>query len=229
MRESSYEIELRDPEVIDDDVAVGLLDGAPWTRFAALGDSLIAGAGDYAEGYRREYWVDRLTNVLASARPGLAALNVGVRDKLIGDVIDDQLPQVLRFRPDLVLVDGGGNDMFYESFDVTLTESRFEALVVALKSTGADVVTFTMFGMRQDLHLPEPAGSRLEGRMEAWQHAVRCVSQRQGTILIDFEANPAAGRPDLYSDDLIHLNTRGHAVAATQAIETLSSHLEGRR
>jgi lysophospholipase L1-like esterase len=219
----SFAAELQDPYVVGEDVATAALAAAPWRRFGALGDSLVAGAGDLIEGYRPVYWVDRVRDALDGGRARIDHLNVGERNSVIADILDAQLPRVLSFRPDLVLVDGGANDLFSGDFDLDVTAARLETLVGTLVSTGATVVTFTLFGMARNLTIPEPWGSRLLSRMDAWQATVRNVGRERGAHVIDFASHPAAGDPAMYSSDLIHLNTRGHAIAATAAVRFLAS------
>jgi lysophospholipase L1-like esterase len=219
--------ERADPHVIGTERARDILAAAPWTRVAALGDSLVAGAGDAVQGYAPTYWVDRVVGHLRSAQPGLLYVNEGERDQRLRRVIEHQLPRVLAFGPDLVIADGGGNDLFVEHHDAGRATARYEHLIDSLLVTGATVVTFTMFGMPRDLSFPEPFGSRLATRMGHWQQVVRDVAHARGTILIDFEHHPLAGDPRLYSDDMVHLNARGHAVAASCAVEALAAHLSG--
>jgi len=124
-----------------------LLRDSSWHRFAMLGDSIAAGVGDPLDGYRSAPWADRLADALARQRPELQYLNVAERDREVEDIVRDQLPGVLAFRPDLVGVNGGANDMFRREFDVERVRARYEPMVAELTSTGATVMTWTMLGL----------------------------------------------------------------------------------
>jgi lysophospholipase L1-like esterase len=75
-------------------------------RFVALGDSYTIGTGIAHEGS----WPSQLAARLADAGLELAG-NLGVNGYTTGDLIDRELPQLARLRPDLVSVLIGVNDV----------------------------------------------------------------------------------------------------------------------
>lgn len=218
-------VESTDPHVLPAHRGAAMLAGAPWRRFAMLGDSIVAGVGDPTPGYRDVPWGDRVAEALRRAQPGLQYLNVGERDRTVDEVAEEQLPGVLAFGPHLAAVNGGANDMFRRHFDAAAVAHRHEGLVTALAASGATVITWTMFGLRRGVDLPEPWGSRLRGRYTLVQDLVRDVAARHDTIFVDFEAHPLSGDPSIYSADLIHLNRRGHAVVASEIVAALGRRL----
>ncbi|MGW7792455.1 hypothetical protein ACWGKX_34015, partial [Streptomyces tricolor] len=68
--------EATDPFCLDQADAVAQLTGAPWGRYAVIGDSLSAGTGDPTPGYRDQGWSDRLAGILREVRPDLEYLNL---------------------------------------------------------------------------------------------------------------------------------------------------------
>src|ERR1700734_3168960 len=109
--------ESRDPYLLDAAGAAALLSGAPWDRFAAVGDSGAAGVTEPLAGYATRSWFDRVAAWLRAARPGLVTLNLGRRDALARQVAAEQLPSALRFGPELTAVLAGGNDILQRHFD----------------------------------------------------------------------------------------------------------------
>lgn len=221
-------LETTDPRVLDGSEEQRLLRGAPWRRLGALGDSIVQGIGDPVDGYDERSWLDRVADALRREQPGLDVLNLGRRDRVAAEIARDQLPAVEAFAPDLVFVNGGANDMFRGRFDPEAVRAEYEPMIARLVATGATVVTWTMFDIRQALELPEPWGSRLAERYDPLQELVRDVSRRYDTVLVDFGAESASTDPGIYSADLLHLNMRGHAIAASMAIRRLGVHLAAR-
>jgi lysophospholipase L1-like esterase len=82
----------------------------PFRSFVALGDSFTEGVGDpYPDG-TYQGWADRFARHLAATLAGLTCANLAIRGKLVGQVIDEQIPPAIRLAPDLVSIAAGGND-----------------------------------------------------------------------------------------------------------------------
>jgi lysophospholipase L1-like esterase len=222
-------VESTDPFVLAPHAEDALLRTAPWHRVAMLGDSIVAGVGEPLDGYRTMPWGDRVADALRRRTPSVQYLNVAERDRTVAEIAGDQLPGVLAFAPDLVVVNGGGNDMFRKEFAIDDVRAVYESIVARLVQTGATVLTFTMLTLSRGVELPEPWGSRLLSRYALVQDMTREVAARHGTVLVDYERHPASGDPGIYASDLIHLNMRGHAIVASAAIAELGRHLAEER
>jgi lysophospholipase L1-like esterase len=220
-------VESTDPHVLPVHAEDALLRTAPWRRLALLGDSIVAGVGEPLQGYRTLPWGDRVADALRRRNPSLQYLNVAERDRTVAEIARDQLPGVLAFAPDLVVVNGGGNDMFRKAFAIDDVRAVYEPMVATLARSGATVVTFTMLGLSRSARLPEPWGSRLMSRYALVQDMTRTVAARHGTVLVDYERHAVSGDPGIYATDLIHLNMRGHAIVASAMIAELGRHLAG--
>jgi lysophospholipase L1-like esterase len=94
---------------------------APWRRYIALGDSFTEGLSDADPARPGEYrgWADRLAEHLAAAAPDhdVEYANLAIRGKLLGQVVEEQVPVALGARPDLVSLVAGGNDMLRPGSD----------------------------------------------------------------------------------------------------------------
>lgn len=223
--DGDWSAERRDPDVLDPDAADRLLAGAPWRRLATLGDSIVEGLAEELDGYGPVNWCGRLADALRRQQPELEHLNLGRRDLVAAEIREQQLDEALGWRPDLALVLGGGNDLLVPEFDPRPVVAELEAMTVALKDTGATVVSCTMFDITNALDMPPEFGAELESRLHSLFDAIRAMSRRQGTILMDFAAEPVCADPGLYAKDFKHANARGHAVAGSVAIRSLGEFL----
>ncbi|MDX5398608.1 MAG: SGNH/GDSL hydrolase family protein, partial [Actinomycetes bacterium] len=88
-------------------------------------------------------WADRLALHLDRRRGGAPPLeyaNLAIRGRLLGQIIDEQLPQALELAPDLVTLCGGGNDLLRPGADPDALAERVEGAVALLRSRGIDVL-----------------------------------------------------------------------------------------
>jgi lysophospholipase L1-like esterase len=208
--------------VLSAEQAGAALTGAPWRRAAALGDSLVAGTGDRLPGMEHRSWVDRVFDAVRVHQPGLETLNAGVRDVLIDAVVAEQLPRILAFDADLVIVNGGGNDMLRRRFDAEGVARSYRELVGRLADGRRTVAVFTMFEASRVIAYPEPFRSWIAERYGSLQGLVRDVAREHGCVLIDFGADDVPLSLDMWSRDGLHLNSRGHALAGAIAVRALA-------
>lgn len=218
--------EAHDPYGIADDEADRLLHGAPWRRLVVLGDSLVLAVGDETPGYRATSWADRLADALRRGRPELEYVNLGCRGLRAAEVRATQLQRACDVEPDLACVICGGNDLLLETFDAGAVEAELDTIVARLRHAGADVITWTIQDITQAW--PMLADGPLLGRLTALNEAVRAVSARHGTILVEQWWMPACAEREIYSADLMHSSMRGHAVVAAVTIRRLGEHLRAR-
>ncbi len=81
-----------------------------WTRMVSLGDSFTEGLHD-GDDDALVGWADRLAVHLDRRRPDgppLEYANLAIRGRLLGQIIEEQLPRALDLEPDLVTLCGGG-------------------------------------------------------------------------------------------------------------------------
>jgi hypothetical protein len=52
---------------------------------------------------------------------------------------------------------------------------------------------------------------------------------RRGAVLVRMRRHPASADTDVYASDRLHLNARGHAIVATEAVRALSQEITDRR
>jgi len=215
---------LRDPDVLPDpdpDLAA-LVRGAPWRRLAVVGDSIAEGVREPLDGYRDLSWIDRIAEPLRAAVPELTVLNLGRRSLLAAEVRASQLEAALAFRPDLAIVSAGGNDSLRRSFLPDAVERELDAIVGALRRTRADVLMLELMDIVASGLVPPEHADLLDERMYRLAALTRAVARRHGAILVEMRRHPASAEPGVYASDRLHLNARGHAIVATEAVRALS-------
>jgi lysophospholipase L1-like esterase len=218
--------EATDPYCLDPGTERSLLAGAPWRRLVVMGDSVALGVGDPVDGYRDLSWADRLALALAprpDRRRSPAYVNLGVRGSRAAEIRATQLEPALAFRPDLVAVTAGGNDMLSRRFDAEAVREEIEAVVSPLRATGADVITFGLFDISRAPFVPDEMREGLRDRNHRLGEITREVADRHGALHVSFLSHPASSDAATYSADLLHVNRRGHAIVATEVIRSLSS------
>jgi lysophospholipase L1-like esterase len=210
--------ELADPLCITADEATRLLRVSPWRRLAVLGDSFAKGTGDPSPGYADTPWPRRVAAALAANGPEFAYLNTGVIGARTEQVRTEQLPQVLDFRPDLVNVAAGGNDLFAPVPDYDAVENDLDEIYSALREHGADIFAFTVANVFDAM--PELAEFR--DRMAALNERIRSVARKHHAVLIEMWDHPIRLRPTLMSADGIHFRIEGQAALASEIVRALS-------
>ena len=184
--------------------------------FVALGDSFTEGLDDLtatAESYRG--WADRFAERLAERQPGLRYANLAVRGKTLRQVADEQVPQAIALRPDLVSIAAGGNDMLRPSADPDLLAESFEAAVRRLRQAGGPVLIFTGFDPRF------PVLRLIRGKVAAYNMHLRSIADRHQCQLVDLWSMTVLRDPQAWSADRLHLTAEGHRRVALRACEVL--------
>ncbi|WP_410875038.1 SGNH/GDSL hydrolase family protein [Nocardia sp. A7] len=219
-----FPAEADDPLVLAPEQTAALLAGAPWQRFAVLGDSIAAGTGDPSPGYAPTGWADRVAADLTAVNPTLAYRNTGRIGATSGQVIDRQLAEILDFAPDLVHLSCGGNDLFTAGGDVDRLSENLSIILTALAATGAQLSIFTMADVWSVERMAPMRAMR--PRMIALNEVLRAVAAEFGAALTELWNHPLRSRPELMSADLIHFTTSGQAVLASEVVKSLASRID---
>ncbi len=166
-------------------------------------------------------WADRLAERIAEDQPELLYANLAIRGKLTSQVRTEQLDAALALEPDLASVLSGLNDVLRKQCDVAAVAGEIEAMVVALRGVGADVITVTF----PDPVPVNPLASRAAPRVRYLNALIRDLSAAHGAKLVDLEAHSVSSDRRLWDVDRLHANPEGHRRIALAAAETLG--LEG--
>lgn len=222
-RSSVPESESSDPDCITQAQAVALLADAPWRSLVVVGDSVAAGVRQPLDGYLDECFADRLGSALAVTRPGFRYQNLGVRDLKLQQIMDSQLVPAIAFRPDAAVVIAGGNDVLGRQFDAGYVRDRLEALLGALAGAGADIITVGLFDLARSGLVPREMRHELAARFDELDRLTAEAVAAVGGLHIDTHHHPRSSDPAIYSDDRIHGNARGHAIAFAAIVSELAA------
>ena len=194
-----------------------------WRRYAALGDSFTEGLCDEVRpDGRHRGWADRLAEQLARAAQaegadGIEYVNLAVRGRLVGQVVDEQVPVACSLRPDLASLAVGVNDTLRPRFDLHTTATALEAGVRALRGGSCDVL-LVAFG---DPARRSVVMGRVRERIRAYNSAVEAIAEQYGCYLVRFWDVAAMDDDALWDEDRLHLSPEGHRLAADCALEAL--------
>jgi lysophospholipase L1-like esterase len=152
-----------------------------YTRYVAIGDSQTEGLWDGDDSVGLVGFADRLAAILDSHHPGLQYANLAVRGRRIQDVLDNQLPQALSMRPDLISVCIGMNDVTRPGrhFDRGLADLNI--VYERLARSGATVLTTTFPDVARML----PVGRLIASRIGRINEAIAAAAERHGFRLVD--------------------------------------------
>jgi lysophospholipase L1-like esterase len=184
------------------------------STFIALGDSFTEGLHDPGPGGEYRGWADRFAEILAARNGGLQYANLAVRGKMLGEVVDDQLPAALAMAPDLVSIAAGGNDLLRPSADPDSLAEVFEAAVIRLRDAGCQVLVLTGFDPRTF-----PVIRWIRGKVAVYNMHLRAIADRRGAVVVDLWSMPVLCDPRVWSDDRLHLTAEGHRRVALRACE----------
>lgn len=194
-----------------------------WTTYVALGDSMSEGLWDVdpADPTRCRGWADLLAGALSQRRtaagaPPLRYANLAVRGKLLGEILDEQLPLALEMAPDLVSLVGGGNDILRPGADVDALAARLEDGVARLRAAGADVLMATGVDTRDS-----PLIKATRGKVGIYNAHIWSIARRHGAHVLDTWGMASLRDWRLWADDRIHMSPEGHARTAQAALVAL--------
>jgi len=146
---------------------------------------------------------DKSYPAVLSQRLGLKVINAGVPGEITGQGVV-RLPGLLKqYKPDLVLISHGGNDIL-RNVDAGTTEQNLRQMIHDVRASGAEVVLIA---------IPKPslfasAAPFYETLSESLEVPVEL------DIVTSLQKSPK------YKSDTIHFNVEGYALMA-EAIETL--------
>jgi lysophospholipase L1-like esterase len=201
-----------------------------WRSYVAVGDSFTEGMDDIGPDGRFRGWADLVAARLAaeyrnshSGRPKAEEVpdfryaNLAIRGRLFDRIVDEQVPEALRMRPDLVSFAGGGNDVLRRNFDPQAMLGRFDDVVRMLRANGADVIIFRWADVTGRL----PGRRMILPRMRVLNQAVQEVATRHGARMVDLWHDKEFDNPRLWSEDRLHMSPVVHRRVAAHVLTAL--------
>jgi len=185
-------------------------DGRP--RIVAFGDSLTAGLGVGAD----ESYPAQLQRRLDQLNYRYRVINAGVSGETTAGGVR-RVPWVLSSKPDVVILELGGNDGL-RGLSLEQTKSNLSEIIQRLQLAG---VTVILAGMR----LPPNYGQEYTRGFEAIYPA---LAKQYHLPLIPFFLEGVAASSTLNQADGIHPTKEGYRVIVEQILKTLSPLLDRR-
>ncbi|MBE2999674.1 SGNH/GDSL hydrolase family protein [Nocardiopsis sp. HNM0947] len=189
----------------------------PIRTYVALGDSITEGMEDNS-GPGGEYrgFADRLAEHLGTLTPDFRYANLGVRGRRMHHIFGEQLEKALEWKPDLVTVLAGGNDVLRPGSNLDALAEHFEWGVRQLLDAGLRVVIISGHDTGWI-----PVLRYYRGRIAIYSMHMRSVAERTGTEIVDLWALNALNDPRAWSEDRLHLNGTGHQVVAARIADLI--------
>ena len=190
--------------------------------YVAVGDSFTEGLDDLTAvggGYRG--WADRFAEHLAARQPGLCYANLAIRGQVLSEVAQEQVPQAIAFRPDLVSIAAGGNDMLRPGADPDTLAESYDDVIRTLLQAGCPVLMFTGFDPRF------PVLRLIRGKVAAFNMHLRAIADRHQCHVVDLWSMNVLRDPRAWSADRLHLTPDGHRRVALRACEVIGGSCRG--
>jgi lysophospholipase L1-like esterase len=193
----------------------------PWHHYVAIGDSFTEGIGDSVEGFAKLGAMDRIAVALRQTNPDLRYTNLAKRGLLVAEIREQQLEPALRLKPDFVSVVAGANDIMTGRFDATRWEEEFRTLYEALTESGSLVVAVNTPEFPILATLKEPLQARVKSNIARGNSIIERLAAQYQVILVDAWASSQRSDPEDWSEDGVHLNSRGYFKFAQETLKVI--------
>jgi lysophospholipase L1-like esterase len=197
----------------------------PPYRVAVIGDSSVTAPGVTGP---QDIWVSRVCSRLATDRHVMLK-SFAVSGSRADDLLRDQLRPAIRTRPDMVLVSVGANDCIH-GVPLRQFERRLDELVEALMETGALVILSGVGDIGTIPRLKPPLRNLMTRRSARFNRVHEIVAERHGAHVVPHRRdNPTIWYTDrgLWSADLFHVSSAGHAIWADSTWRAIEPLLDG--
>jgi len=186
--------------------------------FAILGDSAASGVGDSDKNgvtrgwgyYLAKHFQDPLVYVNLS-RPGAQS----------AEVLEDQLPKALVFKPDIAAVIVGGNDALRNGFDPNKLHQNLRATILELKKSGAEVLLLQLHDPSRLVPLPRLLARVLCRRINAVNRVIHSVGREFNAQILLTRSIQEIYERKVWHVDRMHPSKYGHQIMATHFREIL--------
>ena len=188
-------------------------------RYVAIGDSFTEGVGDDLPDGRVRGWADLVAQgwADASATP-IEYSNLAIRGKLAWPIVDQQLEPALALRPTHLSFNGGGNDMIRPRTSISDVVSAFSRVIERCDEEGVRLILLS--GANPSAQLP--LSRLIQRRGDVLSHAVSARIIDRPDIIRAFNwPDRELSTPAYWSEDRLHMNSRGHHRVAARVLTAL--------
>ncbi|TPW93100.1 SGNH/GDSL hydrolase family protein [Schumannella luteola] len=144
--------------------------------------------------------------------------NLAIRGKLIGPIVEQQLEPALALKPTHLSFNGGGNDILRPSADVGRIVELFAHVLRRCDEEGVQLILLSGANPTRQL----PLGAVMRRRGDLLSRAVEArIADRPDIVRAMNWFDPELTLPTYWSEDRLHMNTRGHHRVAARLLEAL--------
>ncbi len=190
-------------------------------RYVAIGDSYTEGVGDELEDGSVRGWADMVAAGLAvSTGEQVHDANLASRGRLLEPIATEQCDAALSLdpAPDLMTVDGGGNDMLRPGWDMGRMMGLTRRMVDRAGDAGVQIVILT--GAAPSLQMPR-ADLMLGRARDFTDLVIDYVADLPHASVVDNLTDQEMRRPGYWAPDRLHLNALGHSRVAARVLTPL--------
>ncbi|WP_243063030.1 SGNH/GDSL hydrolase family protein [Humibacter sp. RRB41] len=189
-----------------------------YLSYVAIGDSFTEGVGDDLPDGRVRGWADLVASGLAAAanEPVLYA-NLAIRGRKLGPIVGEQLDAAIAMGPELLSINGGGNDIMRPR--VSVDDVAAQTADAVGKAIDAGIHVLLLSGANPSDNLP--GGKTIQRRGDELAVRVRAIVPDTGVTFVDNFADPVLRDLRFWSLDRLHLNAFGHAHVASNVLTAL--------
>lgn len=190
-----------------------------YSSYIAVGDSFTEGYGDDLPDGTQRGWADfvALGLALASAPATVTYANLAIRGRKLAPIVGEQLDAALTQRPQLLSLNGGGNDLMRPRVGIGSIADQLEQATRRATAAGAHVVLAS--GANPSRHIP--MGGLLQRRGNQLADEVRRRLPIDGVTFVDNWSDSQLAELRYWSRDQLHLNALGHARVAGNVLAAL--------
>ncbi|MED0827113.1 SGNH/GDSL hydrolase family protein [Bacillus pacificus] len=192
-----------------------------WKRFVAIGDSFTEGIGDEVEGIVLKSWVDHFVQLCVHDIEYANFAKCGLVTK---EIRSQQLEKVLTFKPDLVSLIAGANDVLKGRWNHQAYKNDMEFMIDTLSKTDADIMIANLPDFTVRLPLASEKKQALKEQLLEINEVIRSLSREYKLHYVDFWNHQLVNDNTLWSKDFIHPNSKGYVKVAELIHSSLPVH-----
>jgi lysophospholipase L1-like esterase len=188
-------------------------------RYVAIGDSFTEGVGDELPDGRVRGWADLVAQGWAdSAGEPIEYANLAIRGKLVWPIVEQQLEPALALRPTHLSFNGGGNDMLRPRTSLSSVADAFSLVLKRCDEEGVQLILLSGANPSGQL----PMGRMINRRGDLLSEAVvGRIRERPDVIRALNWPDRELSTPRYWSEDRLHMNSRGHHRVAARVLEAI--------
>ncbi len=186
--------------------------------FAILGDSAASGVGDSDKNGVTRGWGYHLAKHFQDP---LVYVNLSRPGAQSAEVLEDQLPKALAFKPDIAAVIVGGNDALRNGFDPNKLHQNLRTTISELKKSGSEVLLLQLHDPTQIVPLPRLLARVLSRRINAVNRVIHSVGREFNAQILLTRSIQNIYERRVWHVDRMHPSKYGHQLMATHFREIL--------